>query len=55
MRVGVEEPVPEDHRHPRLGHQVREAAPLLERVLVGVDVGDLHALEELERQHALRV
>ena len=29
MRVAVEEPVPEDHRHPRVGHPVRElrAAP----------------------------
>ena len=32
--------------------QVREAAPLLERVRSSVDVGELHALEELERQHA---
>ena len=34
MRVAVEEPVPEDHRHPRLGDQVRELAALLERPLL---------------------
>ena len=52
VRVAVEEPVPEDHRHPRLAHPVREAAPLLERVRQRVDVRDLRPLEELERQHA---
>ena len=52
MRVAVEEPVPEDHRHPRLAHPVREAPPLVERVRQCVDVGDLRPFEELERQHA---
>ena len=31
MRVAVEEPVAEDHRHPRVGHPVRELAALLGR------------------------
>ena len=53
VRVAVEEPVPEDHRHPRLGHQVREAAALLERPYASSgEVGELDALEQLERQHA---
>ena len=52
MRVAVEEPVPEDHRHPRLGDQVREPAALVERPVLDVDVGELHAVEVLERQHA---
>ena len=30
VRVGVEEPVAEDHVHPRLGDQVREPLPLLD-------------------------
>ena len=51
MRVGVEEPVAEDHRHPRLGHQVREVAPLVERH-DEVDVRELRPLEPLEREHA---
>ena len=52
VRVAVEEPVPEDHRHPRLGDEVRELAPLFERQRSRVDVPDLRALEPLERQHA---
>src|ERR671937_2099287 len=51
-RVAVEEPVPEDHRHPGLGHPVRELAPGLDRDDARVEVGDLRAVEELERQHA---
>ena len=50
MRVAVEEPVPEDHRHPRLRHQVREVAAILERPFVRIEVGDLDAVEPLERQ-----
>ena len=52
VRVAVEDAVLEDHRHPRLRHQVGEPAALLQRVLVRVDVLDLRALEVLERQHA---
>ena len=53
MRVAVEEAVAEDHRHPRLGDEVGEVAPLVERVRVVVEVGELHALDQLERQHPL--
>ena len=52
MRVAVEEPVAEDHRHPRLGHQVREPAPVFHRRHLEIEIGDLRALEELEGQHA---
>ncbi len=52
MRVGVKEPVPEDHRHPRLGDEVREVAPLFERETERVDVGELRPVEPLECQHA---
>ena len=52
MRVAVEEAVPEDHRHPRLRDLVREIAPLVEGQRQRVDVGELRALEPLERQHA---
>ena len=52
MRVAVEEAVPEDHRHPRLRHQVREPAPVLHRRHLEIKIGDLGALEELEREHA---
>ena len=52
MRVAVEEAVPEDHRHPRLGDPVRELAPLLERRRDEVDVGELDPVDPLERQHA---
>jgi hypothetical protein len=51
MRIAVEEPVAEDHRHPGLGDEVRELAPLLERPLVRMDVDDLRALEPFEREH----
>ena len=53
MRVGVEEPVAEDHRHPRLGDQVGEMAPLVDRERLELEVGQLLALEQLEREHAL--
>ena len=52
MRVAVEEPVAEDHRHPRLGDQVGEVPALLERPCVELEVGELHAVEVLEREHA---
>ncbi len=51
MRVGVEEPVPEDHRHPGLGHHVREPAALLGRPVLVVEVGELDALKPVEGQH----
>ena len=52
VRVAVEEPVPEDHRHPRLRDHLGQAFALLQRVARLVDVGQLAALDELERQHA---
>ena len=52
MRVAVDEAVAEDHRHPRLGDEIREVAPLLERQRQRVDVGELRSLDPLERQHA---
>ena len=52
MRVAVEEAVAEDHLHPRLGHPVGELASLLERRRVEVEIGELDAVQELERQHA---
>ena len=52
VRVAVEEAVAEDHRHPRLGHQVGEAAALLHLPRVEREVGELDALDQLERQHA---
>ena len=52
VRVAVEEPVPEDHRHPRLGDHLGQAFALLQRVARLVDVGQLAALDELERQDA---
>ena len=51
MRVAVEEPVAEDHRHPRLGDQVREPAALVDRPRVELEIADLDAVEILERQH----
>ena len=53
MRVAVEEAVPEDHRHPGLGDQVREPAALLERPGVELEIAELDAVEILERQHTL--
>jgi hypothetical protein len=53
MRITVEEAVAEDHRHPRLAHPVCESAAFFERVRVRADVGDLHPVDVLERQHAL--
>src|SRR6185503_4649941 len=52
VRVGMEEAVPEDHVHLRLGDQIGEPPPLLQRVRLGVEVPKLHALEELQREHA---
>ena len=54
VRVAVEEPVAEDHRHPRVGHPVGELAALLGRARLEVEVGELRPLEELERQHPRR-
>ena len=51
MRVAVEDPVAEDHRHPGLRHHVREPAALVLRELARLEVGDLRSVEELERQH----
>ena len=51
MGIAVEDPVTEDHRHPGLGHHVRQPSPLVVRELLGVEVGDLRPLQELERQH----
>jgi hypothetical protein len=44
-------PVAEDHRHPRLGHQVGEAPALLHLPRVEREVGELDAFEQLEREH----
>ena len=52
VRVGVEHPVTKDHRHPRLGHQVGEVAPLLHRQRERVHVRQLRSLEPFEREHA---
>ncbi len=52
VRIAVEEAVAEDHRHPRLGDQVGEPAALVEGVPLDVEVGDLEAVEQLEREHA---
>src|SRR4051812_49246792 len=51
VRVTVEEAVSEDHRHPRLRHQVREIAAVLDRPFIRMDVCDLRSLEPLECQH----
>src|SRR3712207_7122401 len=40
VRVGVEEAVAEDHRHPRVGDDRREAVSLLERVALEVEILD---------------
>ena len=52
MRVAVEEPVPEDHRHPGFGDDLGESFSLLDGVAGLVDVRELEALDELERQNA---
>ena len=52
MRVAVEEPVPEDHRHPRLRDHLGQALAFLQRVARLLDVGELAALDELQRQDA---
>ena len=54
VRVAVEEPVPEDHLHPGLGGAVGELAPLLERRRLQVEVGELDAVQVLEREHPAR-
>ena len=51
MGVAVEEAVLEDHLHPGLRDQVRERAPLLQRRGLEREVGELDAVQELERQH----
>ena len=51
MGIAVEDPVTEDHRHPGLGHHVRQPSPLVVRELLGVKIGDLCPLQELEREH----
>ena len=50
VRVGMEEAVAEDHVHPRLGDQVREPLPLLDGIRVRVEIPELNALEQLERE-----
>ena len=50
VRVGVEEAVPEDHRHPRVRHPRDDVVPL-----VGThrgEVGDLRSVEVLEGEDA---
>ena len=54
MRIGVEEPVPEDHRHPRVGQPVGDVAPLVGPHRLEVEVGDLRAREVLEREDPRR-
>ena len=51
MRVAVEEAVAEDHLHPRVRDPVGELAALLEGRRLELEVGELHPLEILERQH----
>ena len=51
MRVGVEEAVPEDHLHPGVGDPVRQLAARVHRRQLELQIGELHALEVLERQH----
>ncbi len=53
MRIAVEEAVPEDHRQPRLGDDVREIAALVDRPVVGLEICELDALEVLEGENAL--
>ena len=43
--------MPEDHLHPRVRDPVRDLAAGVERRLLELEVGELHALEILERQH----
>ncbi len=50
MRVGVEEPVPEDHRHPGVGELVCDVAALLGPHRLELEIGDLRAAQELERE-----
>ena len=51
MRVGVEEAVPEDHLHPGVGDPVGQLAAGVDRRRLELEIGELHALEVLERQH----
>ena len=52
VRVRMEEPVPEHHRHPGVREPVRDVAPLVGTHRVEVEVGDLRPAEELEREDA---
>ena len=52
VRVGVEEPVTEDHRHPRVGHPVGHVSPLVRAQRLEVEVDHLRPVQELEREHA---
>ena len=52
MRVAMEEAVPEDHRHPRVGDPVRDLATLLEGRRDEIDVGEFDPVDPLERQDA---
>ena len=54
MGIAVEEPVPEDHRHPRVRHPVGELAALLGGALLEIDIGELDSLQVLERHHSRR-
>ena len=51
MRIAVEEPVTEDHRHPGLRHQISDGASLLERPTLRIQIGHLDPVEPLERQN----
>jgi hypothetical protein len=51
VRIAVEETVAEDHVHPRLGDHVGEPLSLVDRVRGEVEVAEMDALEELEREH----
>ena len=54
MRVAVEDPVAEDHRHPRLGDEARELGALRRREAEPADLGERDAVEVLEREHPCR-
>ena len=50
----MEERVPEDHRHPRVGHRVREVAASLVVPRREVEVADVRSLEAVEREEPPR-
>ncbi len=52
VRVGVEEAVPEHHRHPRVREPVGDVAALVRPQRLEVEVRDLRPAQELERQDA---